>query len=421
MKTLKILIVIILLLAINGCSFLNKNSKENNITPTAVPTQGNNPTRTLTPTVLPTAVSTIKIIPTTVPSPTLPMEDTSNKPDNDDTISELIGQMSIEEKVGQLFFVRCNKDSAILDIETYHMGGFILFAGDFSGRTKNDVKEAINSYQSASAIPLLIGVDEEGGKVNRVSKYPSFRLKPFQSPQELYKLGGFDLIVQDTKEKAKLLKSLGINVNLAPVCDISTDPKDFIYERSFGKDAKMTSNYVKTVVETMKSRKLGSTLKHFPGYGNNVDTHTGIAIDNRSSKQFRTSDFLPFQAGIEAGADSILVSHNIVNCFDKKFPASLSVAVHDILREDLGYNGVIMTDDLSMNAITAYTGNQAAAVLAVNAGNDFIISSDYTIQIPAVLAAVKEGKIKESLINESVRRILTWKQSLGILENTNTD
>jgi beta-N-acetylhexosaminidase len=274
----------------------------------------------------------------------------------------------------------------------------------------------IKGYQKAATTPMLIGVDEEGGFVNRISMFPSFRAVPFKSPQELYKEGGFSLIVSDTKEKSQLLKSLGVNVNLAPVCDVSTNPSDFIYKRSFGKNALQTAQYVKAVVAQMNKQKIGCTLKHFPGYGNNVDTHTGIAIDKRSYNSFVKSDFIPFKAGITAGAGSVLVSHNIVESMDKKYPASLSVQVHTILREKLHFDGVIMTDDLSMDAIKDYTSTEEAAVLAIEAGNDLLIASDFDIQIPAVLAAVKNNKITTDRINNSVRRILTWKLSLGLIK-----
>lgn len=182
------------------------------------------------------------------------------------------------------------------------------------------------------------------------------------------------MVVSDTIEKAALLQSLGVNVNLAPVCDVSNNPSDYIYPRTFGKDAKQTAAYVKTVVETMNGRKLGAVLKHFPGYGSNVDTHTGIATDTRPYTSFETADFLPFQAGIAAGAGGVLVSHNIVTCMDETLPASLSPAVHRVLRDTLGFNGVIMTDDLMMEAIKQYTGAQKAAVLAVRAGNDMVLA-----------------------------------------------
>jgi beta-N-acetylhexosaminidase len=380
------------------------------ITPTSTPT----PSPTTKPTVKPTATPTTKPTqsPTTKPTvapTTKPTQSVSDKAQN------ILNNMSLKEKVGQLFFVRCRKDQAVADINKYYLGGYILFGTDFENQSKSSMKKIIKSYQTASEIPLLIGVDEEGGTVNRISKYTAFRSIPFKSPQDLYKKGGYDLIISDTIEKAKLLKSLGINVNLAPVSDVSTNSSDFIYKRSFGKSAKETSKYVTTVVTQMKKQKIGSTLKHFPGYGNNVDTHTGIAIDKRSYSQFEKSDFLPFEAGIKAGADSILVSHNIVTSMDKKYPASLSKKVHRILREDLNFKGVIMTDDLSMDAIKKYTGDEEAAVQAIIAGNDLVIASNFDVQIPAVLSAIKSGKITENRINESVYRVLTWKLSLGLI------
>lgn len=328
---------------------------------------------------------------------------------------ELLSAMSLEEKVGQMFFVRLRKDSAIEDIKAYHLGGFILFGDDFKDETKDSIKELIKSYQSSASIPLLIGADEEGGTVCRVSKYTAFRSEPFQSPQDLYKQGGMEAIRTDTREKAALLLGLGINVNLAPVCDVSSDANDFIYRRSFGQEAGATADYVKTVIEEMKKERIGSTLKHFPGYGSNGDTHTGSATDTRDYDQFVRSDFLPFQAGIKAGADSVLVSHNIVTSIDEQSPASLSPAVHDILRETLDFQGVIMTDDLSMEAIKNHTSDADAAVLAITAGNDLLVATDFDTQIPAVLNAANNGTLTEERINASVVRVLVWKLKLGIL------
>ncbi|MGB4589576.1 MAG: glycoside hydrolase family 3 N-terminal domain-containing protein [Clostridiaceae bacterium] len=328
---------------------------------------------------------------------------------------EILKTMSIEEKVGQMFFVRCRKDTAEADLEKYYLGGYILFDEDLVGQTKDTIKAHIESYQKSSKIKLLIGIDEEGGIINRLSKYTAFRKVPFHSPQALYDEGGYPLIISDTKEKAALLKSLGININLAPVSDVSTDSADYIYARTFGKNAQETAEYVKTVVETMNESKMGATLKHFPGYGNNVDTHTGIAMDERSYDSFVKSDFLPFQAGIDAGVGSILVSHNIVKPMDENLPASLSPKVHNILREELKFNGVIMTDDLKMDAIKKYIGDEASAVLAIQAGNDLIIATNFDVQIPSVLLAIKNGTITEKRLDESLMRILLWKLKLAII------
>lgn len=334
-----------------------------------------------------------------------------------DYAQQMLDSMTLEEKVGQMFFVRYTDDETVLnDIDGYEMGGLILFARDFEDKTKEDVISQLSACQERSKTPLLIGVDEEGGLVNRVSKFTQFRSEPFKSPQELYAEGGFDLIASDTDEKCALLSSLGINVNLAPVCDVSQDSSAFIYDRTLGQDAALTSQYASTVVTEMKKYNMGSALKHFPGYGDNGDTHTDIITDNRPLETFESSDFLPFKAGIDAGCDMVLVSHNIVTSMDSEYPASLSPAVHNILRNELGFNGVIMTDDLSMGAITEYTDGKAAAVQAVKAGNDLLCCTDYTVQIPAVIEAVKSGEISEETINASVKRILQMKINLGIIK-----
>lgn len=329
-----------------------------------------------------------------------------------------VNNLSLEAQVAQMFFARCPDVDAATLAEQYDIGGYILFGRDFEGQTRESISQTIQSYQDAAATPMLIGVDEEGGTVVRVSSNPAFRAAKFRSPQALYNEGGFDLITSDTKEKDALLASIGVNVNFAPVCDVSTDPNDFINARAFGQDAAQTSEYVRTVVEQMVEDGMGMVLKHFPGYGNNVDTHTGIAMDNRPIEQFRASDFVPFETGIDAGAQSVLVSHNIIACMDAALPASLSPAVHDILRDELGFEGVIMTDDLIMEAITDYTGGENAAVLAVQAGNDMLVSSDFVTQYNAVLAAVQDGTISQERIRESAVRVIRWKMALGLLDAT---
>lgn len=331
---------------------------------------------------------------------------------------ERVAQMTLEEKVGQMFFATWVSGNVPEEIENWNLGGLVLFAPDFEKSDPVSIRNKIDSYQKASAIPLLIGVDEEGGTVVRISRFTQFRAERFLSPQDLFAQGGLDAIRSDTVEKSKFLLSCGINVNLAPVCDVSTDAANFIYKRSFGQDAKATSDYVAVVVEEMKKEGIGISLKHFPGYGNNTDTHFGIAVDKRDYETFITSDFLPFLAGIEKGAGSVMVSHNIIDCMDANLPASLSPIVHRVLREELGFEGVIMTDDLSMGALKPYTGNQEAAVLAVLAGNDMLIGSAYAEQIPEVIRAVLSGEINEQIIDEAVTRILVWKMELGLIQSS---
>ncbi len=335
-------------------------------------------------------------------------------------IEEILDQMTTEELVGQLFFPRCPGNNAVEDIQTYHLGGYILFGRDFksadgSWLTESELTSTLAVYQNAASIPLLIGADEEGGSVIRASRNPNLFSNPCQSPQRLAKRG--ISFAEDAREKSLRLLELGIQVNLAPVADVSTNSANFIYDRTLGKDAEATAAYVGEVTRAMSDVGIGSVLKHFPGYGNNDDTHTGIAIDQRPLETFRASDFLPFSAGIQAGGGktAVLVSHNIMACVDATLPASLSPAVHDLLRKELGFGGVVMTDDLAMDAVKAYAQDGAAAVLALQAGNDLIITTDYQTQIPQVLEAVQKGTLDSALLRRACRRVLEWKQELGLL------
>ena len=342
-------------------------------------------------------------------------------------VETLLGSLTLEEKVGQLFFVRCPAENAVEDVHTYHLGGYILFGRDFqdsSGNwlTEEQFTQTIQHYQAAASIPLLIGSDEEGGSVTRASRNPNlFPNGSFHSPQYLFshQQESHNVFSADAWEKNNALLRYGINVNLAPVCDVSTDPSAFIYKRTLGQDALATASYVTSVVTAMRDCGMGSVLKHFPGYGNNADTHTGIAEDKRPYEDFINGDFLPFSAGIESGGamTAVLVSHNIVACMDPDLPASLSPNVHRILREELGFDGVVMTDDLAMDAVAAYAEDGAVAVMALTAGNDLVLTTDYRTQIPKVIEAVENGTLDEAAIDAACRRVLRRKQALGLLED----
>ena len=325
-----------------------------------------------------------------------------------------LNSLSMEEKVGQMIFSRMPSSDVNKAINDYHVGGFILFGVDFNNKTKNQVINEIESYQNSTSIPLLMGVDEEGGSVVRISSNSNLYPHRFESPMDIYNKSGLDGIIKDTEEKSKLLKELGLNVNLAPVADVSTNKNDFIYDRTLGCDAEEVSEYIKTVVKTYNDNNMGSCLKHFPGYGNNVDTHTGIAIDYRDYNIFLDNDFLPFKAGIEEGVPSILVSHNIVNSMDKDNPASLSIKVHQILRNDLGFTGIIMTDDLAMEGVKKYSNN--VYVEAVKAGNDLLITSDYEKTYDDIMNAINNNEIDIETINNSALRVLAWKYRLGLIK-----
>ena len=349
-------------------------------------------------------------VPEPIPAETVPAE--TQPPD---PLLVLLESMSLEEQVGQLFLARCSAASAVEDASSYHLGGFVLFGVDFQDHTPDSIRETIASYQAAAGVPMLIAVDEEGGTVTRVSRYPQYRSSPYPSPRNLYNQGGMDLLRTTETEKCQLLSSLGVNVNLGPVCDISDLPGALLYYRSLGQNAEITSQFISQTVSVMAEHRVGSVLKHFPGYGNNADTHLQIAIDSRTLESLECCDLLPFQAGIQAGADAIMVSHTIVEALDNGYPASLSPAVHRYLRQEMGFDGVILTDDLVMNAITEQYGTGEAAVLAVLAGNDMLCCTEYPQQYEAVLDAVLAGRIDYLQLRESVLRVLKWKQKLGLI------
>ncbi|MEG0780218.1 MAG: glycoside hydrolase family 3 N-terminal domain-containing protein, partial [Oscillospiraceae bacterium] len=320
-------------------------------------------------------------------------------------VADLLAGMTVEEKVGQLFFPRCPTVDAVADIATYHLGGYLLFTRDFADKTAGEIIDTLGSYQRAAQLPLLLGVDEEGGSVVRISSNPHLRQTPDLSPAACLLQGGMETLLAETGRRDALLAGLGINVNLAPVCDLSA-PGDFMGARSFGTNAVTVSDQIAAVVETMSADGMGTVLKHFPGYGNNPDTHTGSAVDSRPLEHFQKADFLPFAAGIQAGAGSVLVSHNVMAAVDAALPASLSPAVHGLLREELHFDGVVMTDDLAMEAVSAYATDDAIAVVALLAGNDLIVTTDYRTQIPPTIAAAKDGTLSPELLDGAVRRVL---------------
>lgn len=360
---------------------------------------------------VPTEVS----LPPVTSPPTLPIETAPPTQVPTDPLAKLAASMTLEEKIGQLFLCRYDANLAAAHVEDYHLGGFVLFSGDFESETVGSIAAEISTLQSASSIPLLMAVDEEGGSVVRVSRYKAFRSQRFLSPRSVYERDGLLGLMETEAEKCQLLTSLGLNVNMAPVCDITTDPHAFMYDRSLGQEPHITGTLIAAMVEIMSENQVGSVLKHFPGYGNNADTHVGIAVDERSLEALEAADLVPFRSGIDAGCGAILVSHTIVKALDDTLPASLSPAVIGYLRSEMGFDGVVMTDDLVMEAITDHYGAGEAAVLAVLAGNDLLCASEYVTQYEAVLAAAQTGRIPMVRIDEALYRVLRWKQELGLL------
>lgn len=353
----------------------------------------------------------------TEPKETVPPPETlAPAPPSVKTAEAVVDDLSLPQQVAQLFLVKCPAGGASELLESYHVGGIVLYGQDTAGETPDSLRAELSGYQSQVPVRLIVAVDEEGGTVNRISSRRAFRDEPFPSPHEVYMGGGISALRKSEAEKALFLKNLGVNVNLAPVCDVVTEDDAFMADRSLRLTEIETAEAVAAMVEAMQANGVGAVLKHFPGYGNLIgDTHTGKVVDDRSMGMLRAYDFLPFQKGINAGVGAVMVSHSIVNAIDSSWPATLSAEVHRVLRDELGFQGVIITDDLAMGAITELYDPGEAAVQAILAGNDLLLTNWSEGQYQAILDAVAEGRISADVIRRSCIRIVQWKMDLGLL------
>ena len=320
---------------------------------------------------------------------------------------EILSSMSRNEKIGQLFLARYSLNTVDYQIQKYYPAGFVLFAQNLINHTEDELIKELNQRQKISKIPLAFGVDEEGGIVCRVSLY--FRNKSFPSPRDSYLKGGIEEILSIEQEKRNLLKKLKLHYNFAPVADISTNSSDYIYKRTLGENATLTSEYINSVIDSYNNDNFSCCLKHFPGYGNNSNTHDVISYDYRPIDYLKENDLVPFVNAISHKVPMIMVSHNIVLNIDDEYPSSISKKVHDLLRNDYGYTGLIVTDSLSMGAITKYTKNISAAVLAILAGNDIIVTSTFEKHIEELIKAVDNNEVDMSLIEKAAKRVIAWK------------
>lgn len=329
-------------------------------------------------------------------------------PTEKDPVEEILAEMSLEEKVGQVILARYPDDPAEQS-EKYYFGGYTLYAKDFENETPEGLGEKLSAVKEASAVPPFIAADEEGGEIVRISKYPAFADRPLPS---LASAAAEGRVPEFAEEMADVLNRAGVNLNLAPVADVAESKGDYIYRRTCGLGYEETGAVIAELAENLNSLGIMCCLKHFPGYGSNVDTHTGIAADGRSAEDFESRDFIPFKAGIDAGVPMIMVNHNIVAAYNSDMPASLAPEVHEVLR-GLGFEDIIVTDDLGMDAISLYT--DSPYVTAFLAGNDLLCASDGAACCEALLGAVQSGEITEERLDESVYRILSAKIEYGIL------
>ncbi|MCD7760443.1 MAG: hypothetical protein LUH16_01495 [Clostridiales bacterium] len=348
----------------------------------------------------------------------------------DEAAQTLLESMTLHEKVCQLFIVTPEELTGISGTATvggaatqaalqdYPVGGLVYFAGNIL--TPDQCTSMIENTQSYSELGLFIAVDEEGGTVARIGRnsamgttsFPNMATVGAQGTDAAYNVG---LTIGSE------ITRFGFNLDFAPVADVNTNPDNpVIGSRAFSSDAEEAAELVASAVQGFRGGGILCCLKHFPGHGDTAtDSHYGLAETTKTLDELRETEFLPFQAGIDAEAELVMVGHiSTPNITGDSVPASLSsYLVTDILRGELGFDGLVVTDSLSMEAITDQYGSGEAAVLAVQAGVDLLLMpEELSAAVSALEGAVADGTVSESRIDESVLRILTVKLEYGIID-----
>lgn len=348
------------------------------------------------------------------------------------TTKDVLGKMSLREKVGQLFIVRLEAlaensnaetapatdrvdDAVISRIEEYPVGGIALFSRNIT--SAEQLPMFISDLQSSSKYPLFIAVDEEGGRVARIANSDFFNVASYKSMEDIGKSGDASKAEEVGRQIGSYLKELGFNLDFAPVADTNTNPQNIVIgDRSYGSDPALVARMVSAQLDGMHDSGIMGTLKHFPGHGDTKDdTHSGYVSVNKSWDELKACELVPFISALDK-ADTIMVSHITVTSIDK-LPSSLSYEIITRkLRNELGYNGVIITDSMAMGAVADSYTSDIAAVMAVKAGADIILMPESLEKsFNAVLNAVNSGEISISRIEESAERVLTLKAKYKII------
>ncbi len=339
----------------------------------------------------------------------------------------MIEGMTLREKIYQLFIATpeavLEKDrvtdageNAAAAFEKYPVGGIVYFGDNIENR--DQIKKLLSDINSSAKIPLFQGVDEEGGRVTRLSGIEGVSNLP--PMREIGNSGDTNRAYQSGTTLGKELRDLGFNVNFAPVADVLIDEQNAeIGDRSFGTDANIVSSMVENMVRGLRESGMATAVKHFPGHGSaKADSHTGRSISTRSYEEMQETELMPFKAGIMAGTDFVMISHMVNAAITKtNMECSMSTNVMtNILRKTMGFPNIIITDSLSMGAITKFYSPEAAAVTALEAGADMLLMpADLEAAYLAIEKAVQSGRVTEMRINESVSRILKVKLERGII------
>ena len=334
----------------------------------------------------------------------------------EEKIDGMLAEMSLVDKVAGLFIVTpeaiTGVDKAVLAgdgtktaLEEYPVGGIIYFKKNIE--SEEQLKEMIANTKQYSKYPLFIAVDEEGGSVSRIAS--AGLVEEQQSASAIGATGDSSNAYQTGTKIGTYLADYGFNLDFAPVADISNVEKSVMKDRAYGSDSAIVSSFVIEMMKGLHQQGITSCLKHFPGLGSTTaDTHDGIANIERTAEELRAEELVVFKEGIDAGAQTIMVGHASAESLSgDKTPASMSAPiVTDVLRNELQFNGIVITDAMNMGAISEYYSSEQAAVMALKAGCDMVLMPENFLQAYAgVLNAVTDGTISEERINDSLRRI----------------
>ena len=336
----------------------------------------------------------------------------------EEVVQSCISDMSLEDKVAGLFILTPEQltgvdkatragDGTKDALEQYPVGGVVYFSQNI--QSESQITEMVANTVSYSKYPLFIAVDEEVGKVARLQS--ALKLEATDTAQAIGDAGDAGAAYEAYSLIGERLATYGFNLDLAPVADVLTNEANTaIGDRSFGSDAGTVSSMVTSSIQGLTANGISACVKHFPGQGSvGEDTHDGMASTDKSADDMKAVDIQPFLAGIEAGADMVMVGHFICPSLteDATTPCSLSKSVMtDLLRGEYEYNGVIITDALNMTAISEYYGADEAAIKALKAGADMILMpEDFETAYNGVISAVQDGTIDEQRINDSLARV----------------
>jgi beta-N-acetylhexosaminidase len=354
---------------------------------------------------------------------------TPNQQENQ-TISEVISKMSLEDKIGQMILAGISGTTMDTNakklISQFHVGGIIFYKNNFE--TPEQAVQLVNQLKAgnSSNLPLFLGIDQEGGRVTRLPG----GLVNFPSNNQIGKLNNREFSYKVGTLLGHELKEFGLNLDFAPVLDINSNPNNpVIGDRSFGNNSEIVSTLGIQTMKGIQSQNVIPTIKHFPGHGDtSIDSHLELPIVNKSLNELQKLELIPFERAIKHGADVVMVAHILLSELDKTNPASMSKAVMtDLLRKQLSFKGVIITDDMTMGAITEHFDIGKAAVESVKAGSDIIlVGHDYNNVVKitsSLITAVENGEISEQRLNESLERIIQLKRKYRIndtiVENPN--